>query len=401
MRNRKFSLFLLALSAAALALAWWLFSTSPAAEARREGERTLAAARQAGAPVPRGPAVTVDEFVVRPGSTTAVVEVAGVLEPVRSVVVGAEVPGRVVALEVDEHTPVEMGQVLVRLDSALPEAAVEQARATLAQAQASSGLAQTELRRQRDLQKRGVTSTAELDRAQSQARSGSAQVAAARAALNDAETRLAKTQITAPFAGFVSQLDLHPGAYLQPGEPVLELADLSEIEIQVGVGDDEILALEDGGAADVLVQVLPGERFAGRITRRGRTADRKTRKYAVPVRIPNPDLRLLPGMLGTVRFSLSSSASGSWVPSRAVQREFDLAYVFVLVPEPGETDVATVERRRVDARPVAFRPNLLDVGDGLRPGERVAVSRVKELHAGQRVRVRERSDAAAGGIDGS
>lgn len=401
MRNRTLSFALLGLTAAALGVAFWLFSTSPAAEARREAERTLAAAREAGVEASTGPVVSVDGYRVEPAPQSSVIDVTGVLEPVRSVVVGAEVPGRVVALEVDEHTPVEAGQVLVRLDRALPQAAVEQAQAALAQAEAASGLAQTELRRQKDLSKRGVTSAAELDRAQSQARSGSAQVAAARAALNDAETRLAKTEITAPFSGFVSELDLHPGAYLQPGQPVLELADLSEVEIQVGVGDEEILALRDGGTVEVRVHVLPGQRFPGRITRLGRTANRDTRKYAVPVRVPNPELQLLPGMLGTVRFELGASARGPLIPRRAVQREFDLSYVFVLEAVEGEADVAVVERRRVDARPVAFRPNLLDVGDGLRPGERIAVSGVKELRSGQRVRVRERAASAPDGIAGS
>ena len=65
------------------------------------------------------------------------------------------------------------------------------------------------------------------------------------------------------FRGLCLNSTCHPGAYLQPGEPVLELSDLSEVEIQIGVGDDEILALQDGGSAEVRVQVLPGERFEG------------------------------------------------------------------------------------------------------------------------------------------
>jgi len=117
--------------------------------------------------------------------------------------------------------------------------------------------------------------------------------------------------------------------------------------------------------------------------------------------VPNPELQLLPGMLAAVHFELGASARGPLIPRRAVQREFDLSYVFVLEAEEGEADVAVVERRRVDVRPVAFRPNLLDVGDGLRPGERIAVSGVTELRAGQRVQVREREASAPDGIVGS
>lgn len=362
----------------------WLLRTSPAAEAERE--RATVAAGGAGAPAPaEAPATTIEALVLRPADTRQRVDLAAVLEPVRRVVVGAEVAGKVVEIVAREHEHVGAGDLLVRLDPELPRAAVDRARASLSSTEASARLARAERRRQRDLSARGVASAAELDRAESEAASAEARVAEARAALAEAETRLAKTAIVAPFAGVVSELGLEPGAYLQPGSPVAELVDLSEIEIEVQVGDRQVVALRSGQPVDVSVDVFPGERFEGHVQPLGRAPDARTGKYPVPVRVPNPDERLLAGMLGTVHFELGEERSSLAVPRSALRREFELDYVFVLEAEVG--DGIRVRRRRVTTRPLPFRPELVEVVDGLEAGERIAVSGVRDLRDGARVEV--------------
>jgi RND family efflux transporter MFP subunit len=375
---------LVLLSAGVLVLgALWLFQNSPKADAARERAEVLAG-REAGSEAPAPPRITVDALVVSQRPSRTRVEIAGVLEPVRSVSLAAEVPGRVIEVAVEEHSHVAAGALLARLDPALPEAAVAQARASLLRAQATARLARADLRRQRGLADKGVTSAAELDRAESDERAKAAQVAEARAALVDAETRLAKTRIEAPFAGVVSSFDLEPGAYLQPGSPVAELADLTEIEIEVGVGDSQILGLRGGDPVQVVVNVLPGESFEGRIHELGRVADAQTRKYPVPVRVANADERLLPGMLGTVRFELGDEAPALRIPRGALQREFELEHLFVLESE-GDDGLARARRRRVAIRPVAFRPDQVEVTEGLEAGDRIAITGVRELRDGLRV----------------
>ena len=341
------------------------------------------------------PVLTVEAATIGPSDTRTVVEVAGVLEPVRSVVIGAEVAGRVVSIEVEEHVPVAEGDTLVRLDQALPRAAVERARGALLRAEATHELARSELKRRRDLAGQGVASLAELDRAESEERSGGAQVVEARAALLDAETRLEKTRIIAPFSGIVSALDLEPGAYLRPGDRVAELSDLSEIEVEVGVSGQEILALTDGDPVRLSVDAMRGRWFEGHVVRPGRTADPQTRRFPVPVRVPNPDGVLLPGMLGTVRFELGESRPSLRIPSRAVQSEFELEYVYILEPAAGENAVAVARRQRVRTRSLPFRPEQLEVTDGLVGGESIAVSGLRELRDGLRVRTRQQPGRVA------
>jgi membrane fusion protein (multidrug efflux system) len=390
MTSKTVPMAVLALAAAALLGGMLMFWTSPDAVARREREgRTTAPRGESTGPaaakeVPAAARLAVEVHVSRRevGSITA--ELSAVLSPIRSVVVAAEVGGQVVAVNAEEHQPVEAGAVLIEIERTFLEAALARARAQLLRAKAAHGLAVTELERQRGLAERKVASEAALDRASNQERASYAALLDARASLSDARTRLEKAAITAPFAGVVNSLDLEPGAYLQPGQAVVELLDLSEIEVEFGVTDREVVALRVGDPVSLQVDVFPGESFAGTIAQVGRAADERTRKYPVQAHVPNVDGRLLASMLGQVRFSVGDGSPAIWIPRRALQREFELDYLFVLEGDPG---AVAAHRRRVKTRPVPFRPGLVEVVEGLDDGDRIAVSGVRQLREGQRVRI--------------
>jgi membrane fusion protein (multidrug efflux system) len=373
------------LAAVGLGLSW----TSDAARSERErASRLEDALSDGGAAAARTAAVSVDASRIDRSEARVVVDIAVTLEALRTVAVGAEVSGRVVEIGVEEHERVTGGDLLLRLDSAFPEAAVDQARAGLLQARSGYALATQEHGRQRSLSGEGISSVAEFDRTASEELRSDANVAEARARLVDAEARLAKTRITAPFGGVVSELDLELGAYVRVGDPVARVSDLSQIEIDAGVDDRQILALSRGMPVKLAVDAFPGEWFDGIVVGLARTPDPVTRKYPVPVRVANPEERLLPGMLGSLRFALGDSSPTLRIPRRAVYREFEVDYVYVLERQDGASE-ALVQRRKLDVEPVAFRPDLIDVEAGLEPGEWIAVSGIRELRDGLLVRMRE------------
>ena len=237
MASKKVPLVALVLAAAAIVAAMLMFWTSPNAVARRQREDPVTATRDEGTEPAAARSVgaealmAVEAHVARREIVSITAELSVVLAPIRSVVVAAEVGGRVVAVGAEEHEWVEAGALLIQIERTLLEASLERARAQLLRAEAAHGLAVTELERQRDLAEREVASEAQLDRTLNQERASYAALLDARAALTDVRTRLEKTAITAPFAGVVNSLDLEPGAYLQPGQAVVELLDLSAIEV--------------------------------------------------------------------------------------------------------------------------------------------------------------------------
>lgn len=375
-------------SAGACALAgmvlWW---TSDGARAAREREAYQARveSQSPSQSAPAGP-IEVDVLLVTPRSFALRTDLSAVLQPLRRVEVGAEVQGRILEVPAREYSRVEANAVLVQLDRERFQAALERASAVQARARANYKLAQLDLERQRGLRDQNVASEAEFDRATSSERARRADLKEARAALSDAELDLARTAIRAPFKGTVSRLKLEPGAYLRPGDFVAEVVDLSEIELEVGVTDRQVVALREGALAELSVDVFPGERFAGTIAHVSRSADRETQQFPIEVHVPNPDGRLLSGMLGTVHFSGKAQTPEIRLPRSAVRRDYELDFVFVVDRGPGEE---RARLRRVVTKAVAFEPDTVGIASGLQPGERVVVGNRGELKDGTAVRSRE------------
>jgi hypothetical protein len=92
-------------------------------------------------------------------------------------------------------------------------------------------------------------------------------------------------------------------------------------------------------------------------------------------------------MLGSVRFSLGEARASLELPRSALRREFELDYVFVLEGVDEGDGLAVAHRRRVATRTLPFRPDRIEVTDGLAEGELIAVTSVRELREGTRVKV--------------
>lgn len=136
------------------------------------------------------------------------------------------------------------------------------------------------------------------------------QARAARAAL---DVQLAKTRITAPQDGLVTQVYAHAGEVAGPGTPLLELADLSEVTVTVYVPEPDLGRVHLGQAVQVTVDSFPGRTFAGRVTHIADKAEftpknvqtrqeRVNTVFAVKITAPNPEHALKPGMPADVTF---------------------------------------------------------------------------------------------------
>lgn len=355
-----------------LAFSFLGFYTSDGAKKGREREARLEQAQQAAAGIePSGAIPTVEVFAAERSSALDWIELSGLLEPVRSTWVAAEISGSIVEVAAQEHSQVAADELLVQLDPALP-------RADVIRAEANHRLAQLDLERQQTLGRRSVSSEAELDRASAEERSRYA-------ALLEARKRLDQTRIRAPFAGVVNSLLLDPGAYVAPGTRIAEVLDVATVEIEVEVSDRQVSALTPGDPARVRIDPLGNARLDGEIARVARAPHPETQRFPVIIALDNRDGRMLPGMLATVELSIGQSETIR-VPTRAVVREFEMDYVFVVTPD-GEAS-GIVERVRVATRPVPFRPDWVEIPSGLDSGSWVATSELGRLRSGAAVRIR-------------
>jgi len=364
--SNKTSVVVLGLAFLISIAAYWGLRTSDGAVKARERDARLEDARSSDRHE-EAPSFEVEVLVVKEASSTELLELAGVLEPVRATWVAAEIAGRVIEVPVEEYSTIVAGGLLVRLDASLPEA-------ELIRAKASHALAKDELERQQRLGKRSVASEAELDRATAEERRSYA-------ALLEARTRLGRTQIKAPFDGLINSLELDPGAYVQPGTNIAEILDVRAVEVTVLVGDRQISALHANADVRVRIDPLGNERFEGRIVRVGGAPQGGSQRYPVVVELDNSEGRFLPGMVATLEFTVGK-AIAIRLPARAILHEFELDYVFVLDDEDAS------RRVRVITRPVPFRPDQIEIRSGLSDGDRIVVTAVSKLRDGMRVLTR-------------
>jgi RND family efflux transporter MFP subunit len=321
---------------------------------------------------------------VRSVPIRARVEISGVLEPRRSVQVFAETRGPVIAVGAEELDRVDAGTLLVAIDPLLAEVALEQAEAAVTRRTSELALARSNLERRRSLTDRGAASTSDLDDAVNAEKVAAAALRENRAELKRARDDLSKKTIVAPFGGVLRSFTAEVGEYVHVGQPLGELLDVTTARLKIGLSDREVVSVRAGQPATVRVEAHAGEVFEGQVLRVGAAADRVNKKFPVEIEIPNPDGRLLPGMVATAALELGAGETRAVIPRDATLDEFGLRFVWVIARE-GEGGVWTARRRRVAVRPLPFRPGEFEVLSGLAEGEEIAVTATRQLRDGERV----------------
>ena len=367
-------------------LRWILFAVSIALVAAGTGAFLLAPrAEKAQAVGAESTLRTVTTMELAPMDVRLQVEVAIVLEPRRSVKLYAETRGPVIEVGAEALDRVEADQLLLRIDPLLAAVAVERAEAAVVRATSELALARANLVRRSSLAKRSVASDADLDDAENAQKVTSAALREARAEVLRARDDLAKKTIVAPFAGVLRTFTVEVGEYVQVGQQLGELLDLATTRATIGLADRDIVAVHPGQSAEIRVEAYPDERFRGVVLRVGAATDPQSRKFPVEIEAPNPEGRLLPGMVATVVLDQGDMRQRLLIPRDATLEEFGLRFAYG-IDRAGEGAVA--RRHRIQVRTVPFRPTDFEVVSGLAAGDEIALSPIRQLRDGERVRIR-------------
>jgi HlyD family secretion protein len=218
----------------------------------------------------------------------SVVNGNGWIRPTRSVDVQSDIIGRVVELNVQEGDAVTSGQLLLRIDPSLYEAAAARARAAVSEARAGEAQARANLLQAERVLERNeglarsdanLISTQALEEARSAVEVQTAmheastyRVAQANAALREAQDQLSKTVIRSPIDGVVTRLNVDigetaiVGTMNNMGSLLLTISDLGVIEAVVKVDETDLPQIELGDSASVEIDAFPRRTFTGRVT---------------------------------------------------------------------------------------------------------------------------------------
>jgi HlyD family secretion protein len=234
---------------------------------------------------------------IKKGEISSVVSASGRILPKRTVKISAYVPGEIVELPVEDGDWVKKGQLLVQLDPASYQAAMDQYRAQKKVAQANLEQAQMVFDRQKELFERKLTSQEEYDRALTSLNVSKAQFEQSNAALEKARDDFSKTRITSPMTGVVTELNAEVGEIVMigtmnnPGTVIMTISDLSEIEVEVEVDETDIANVKLGQDTKIEIDAFPDTSYKGEVTEIGNTA--KISGYATQEQVTNFMVKVL------------------------------------------------------------------------------------------------------------
>lgn len=362
--------------------------------------------------------------------------------PNQQVAIFSKVSGYIKRLGADLGDFVTKNQLLVEIEAPELSAAVEQARAAIATAEANLTVADSNVEsakanaanqganlvraravaandarnaaRLDDLHSRGLIAAMDRDNARTNADSSQAAVVAAeaqlaaarsqietqraqvvlarsnvdgaRAFLKIAQSNLDNTRILAPFAGYISSRNLYSGAAVNSQQSgtstqavgILVLQDIATVKVQLEVQEKHITLVRLGSTARVLVDAYPNRLFEGRATRIVHSLDPRTRTLGVEMEITNKAQLLKPGMYARVELLIDRHPGALLVQGEAIANEGETPVVFVVAPN------GVVGKRTITTG--AGEGTLVEVTKGLQGDERIIVDGKELVREGQKVR---------------
>jgi membrane fusion protein (multidrug efflux system) len=343
-----------------------------------------AKAPQAAAAPPPAPAVGVRLATMKGVSQSF--EFVGRIKATDKVEVRARVEGFLEKVLFREGQDVKAGELLYQIERVQFQAAVDQAKANLAVAEAALTNAKIEYERSLDLVKRNFTPQSTVDANKAALDTATGRVMQAKAALTQAQVNLDYTDIRAPIDGRIGRTAYTVGNLVNPASGVLATIvsqDPIYVLFPVSVRDLEAIRearrKEDGGMAkiDIRVRLPSGQEYAQRgvwnLT--DPQVDPQTDTLIMRATIPNPDRTLTDGQFVTAIIRERQEMPRLVVPQSALQVDQSGYYVLVV------NDQHKVEQRRVQTGP--DRGTDIVIASGVKEGDKVIVDGIQKVRPGQ------------------
>jgi HlyD family secretion protein len=301
----------------------------------------------------KGEAVTTEKAQIR--TVTQVVTATGKIQPEIEVKISPEVYGEILEMPHREGMRVKKGDLMVRIKSDLYQAQVDQQTAAVASARGAAinsaakvERANQDLKRYTDLHSRSLASDSDyvlyktnFDVAKADLVSATANVEQAEGLLKQARDALSKTKIYSPMDGTVSSRSSEVGERVVAtgqftGTEIMRVADLSNMEVQVNVNENDVPHVKVGDHAVLSIDAYPDRKFNGVVKEiassaenagatgsgsstqaSGASADEVT-NFLVRIRVSDRDIQLRPGMSATADIETQTVAKTVTVPIQSV-----------------------------------------------------------------------------------
>jgi RND family efflux transporter MFP subunit len=305
-------------------------------------------------------AVTLDTAAVRP--LNVVKEYLGSFEANREVTVSAETQGHIITDNVKEGDLVSPGELIAQVDD-------DGLKAQRFSAQASYNNAQVNLVRYQNASIGEGVSKMQVDQENLNLKTAQAQ-------LDEIDKQVAQSRILAPFAGSVTSKYFELGAYVSPGAKLVDIADLSQVKLDISVPEAEVGFFTKGRQIAVKTDVYPDVSFTGTVNEIVAQAD-NNHDYPLKITVKNdPAHKLLAGMYGSVVKHDELNRATLTITRTALLGSAKNPQVFVV--RQGVAQLVNIQTGRSNDK-------LIEVTGGLQQGDLVVSSGQVNLNSGTKV----------------
>lgn len=330
------------------------------------------------------PAVAVEVSRVAPGDLQETISVVGTLAAKFQGEVKAEYSGVVTDVYVTEWVHVSRGALLARFDRREAESVAKAATAARMQATVAATRAQRELERTLQLRAAGLATQQNLDDARTAAEAAEAQLGAAKAQEEMAQTKLLKTDVRAPIDGVIAERIVNPGSYVQnmgSESTMFRIVDNRRLELTVSVPSTQIAAVKLGQPLSFTTDAFPSRTFRGRVSFINPSAEESSRTVKVVALVDNTDGALKSGLFAKGAIIVGERKGVLRVP-RTAMVTWDPA------TRTGILFVVNADRaQRKNVSTGAASGDEVEISSGLASGETVITRGGFNLRDGDRVTV--------------
>ena len=358
------------------------------------------------------------------------IQAVGSLYALEESTLSSEVEGRVDDVLADVGDNVREGQPLVRLDPKELQFEVERQRGIVTQVRAQLGIgpsdpppsdpkriasvqraeadlfdADQKYKRAQEMFRDKLISQQQLDEAASRFQSTQATYTVAlqevdrlkallvssEASEKLAEKKLNDSTIRAPYPGSIKTRNIHPGEYLRVQSPVMVLVRTDRLRARLAVPERWAGWVKDGVTVDLHVEAFPGQTFQGKISRINPAVSQDSRTFETEALLANSDGKLKPGFFVQASIPSEKEEKTIFLPESAVNYRYGVYKVFLL-----NGNHVSERQIRPAGQTEDERGRRFEVAEGLKPGDRVAVSVSGELHDG--AIVQEQAGGNAGNL---
>lgn len=326
-------------------------------------ENKTIAAKKAGEIKAEKPPVNAVTLALNPTTITDRINLPGSIEPWTRLLLMSKIGGAIEEVLVTEGSRVKKGDVIARIEDLDYKIAVDRAKAAYS-------LAKDDFERDREIHKKGVIPTATLD-------INRTEMETSKADYDNAKLMLSRTVVTSPMNGIIRKLDAKVGLQLSVGDPIAEILEVDRVKAVIGIPESDVNAVRKLNTVSLTIQALDKQIEAEKHFL-SPAPDTTARLYNMELKLDNPQGEILTGMFVRADIIKKQMKNSIAIPFYSVISRNDEQFVYL------EEDGLAVRR---DVSIGIMENWMVEVVEGLEPGDNLIVEGHRDVDAGQKINV--------------